>query len=176
MAMIDTRRHLQPLNIVLIEDDDGDAKAIRRALERARIANPVRRCIDGVEALAFLRGETGLPPQNYVILLDLNMPRMNGIEFLGHIRGDPALHHAIVFVLTTSEHERDIASAYSHNVAGYILKSNAGNEFLHLVGTLDHFWRVVVLPDMVPPRRPLPSSDEGVPPDADGTAQAVADR
>jgi len=140
---------VHPLDIILVEDDDADAKAVRRALEKSCIANPVRRLKDGVDALAFLRGEAPTkPPPQYIILLDLNMPRMNGIEFLEALRNDPKLHRAIVFVLTTSSDQRDIGNAYDHNVAGYILKDDAGFDFIKLVGTLDHFWHVVELPEI----------------------------
>ncbi|MHA6324231.1 response regulator [Roseivivax sp. CAU 1753] len=141
----------QLLNIILVEDDDGDAKAIRRALVKAKIANPVQRVMDGVEALALLRGVNGHIPRNFVILLDLNMPRMNGIEFMAELRNDPDLNSAIVFVMTTSRDERDRADAYSKNVAGYILKSNVGEDFIDLVNTLDLYWRVVELPTIVQP-------------------------
>lgn len=81
---------LRPLlNIILVEDDDGDAKAIRRALKKVRIANPVIRVTDGVEALGLLRGETDRPPERYVLLVDLNMPRMNGLELVGELRAGP---------------------------------------------------------------------------------------
>ncbi len=145
LAKLDDR---SPLNIILVEDDDGDAKAIRRALARAKIANPVIRLIDGVEALGLLRGETGTPPDSYILLIDLNMPRMNGIELLEEIRKDQRLKGAVAFLLTTSSDERDRAAAYAHNVAGYIQKENAGSDFVNLIGTLDHFWRIVELPDM----------------------------
>ena len=144
------------LNIVLIEDDDGDAKAIRRAFERSGIANPIRRLRDGVEGLSFLRGELAEePPNHFVILLDINMPRLNGIEFLAEVRADPKLKPAVIFVLTTSDDERDIVAAYDFNVAGYILKHNAGIDFLELVGTLSRFWKVVVIPTVqnMPPDR-----------------------
>ncbi|WP_119840264.1 response regulator [Pseudooceanicola algae] len=134
------------LNIILIEDDDGDAKAIRRAFSKARIANPIIRVTDGIEALALLRGESGTPPASYVILLDLNMPRMGGLEFLSRIRADPRLQKEIVFITTTSNDDRDKSEAYAHNVAGYILKTKAGTDFINLVGTLDHYWRIVELP------------------------------
>ncbi|WP_233270346.1 response regulator [Chachezhania sediminis] len=136
-----------PLNIILIEDDDGDAKAIRRAFGKSGIANPIHRMRDGVEGLAFLRGELDIPPpEHFVILLDVNMPRMNGIELLTELRADPQLRRALVVVLTTSDDERDIIAAYDANVAGYILKRNAGFDFLELVGTLNQFWKVVVIP------------------------------
>ncbi|MBQ4823597.1 response regulator [Leisingera sp. HS039] len=137
------------LNIILVEDDDGDAKALNRAFDRARIANPIKRFVDGVEALAFLRGEMHqVPPPNFVVLSDINMPRKNGIELLKEIRADPVLHKVLFIVLTTSADERDISAAYANNVAGYILKSNAGGMFVDLMATLDNYWRIVELPDI----------------------------
>ncbi|WP_244867865.1 response regulator [Vannielia litorea] len=139
----------QMLNLVLIEDDDGDAKAVVRALKKSHIANPIHRLRDGVEALAFLRGEGPTPPpEQYVLLLDINMPRMNGHEFLAKLRSDPRLNRAVVFMLSTSEDETDVFRAYDQNVAGYIIKGRAGADFLELINTVEHFWRIVVLPDM----------------------------
>ncbi|SIO18147.1 response regulator [Vannielia litorea] len=143
------------LNIILIEDDDGDAKAVLRALSQSRIANPVHRMRDGIEALAFLRGEGATrPPEHYVVLLDINMPRMNGHEFMAELRNDPRLNRAVVFMLSTSRDETDIARAYDKNVAGYVLKGNAGMDFLRLINGVEHFWRIVVLPDMTQPGQP----------------------
>ncbi|MGR3455477.1 response regulator [Pseudooceanicola sp.] len=144
-------RPRRPLDIILVEDDDADAKAVRRALSKARIANPVVRLVDGVEALAYLRGESGTPPPSYILLVDLNMPRMNGLEFLAEMRRDPQLRGAVAFLLTTSGDQTDIAAAYDRNVAGYVLKENAGNDFLNLIATLDHYWRIVELPRIAPP-------------------------
>lgn len=134
------------LEIILVEDDDADAKAVHRALERSQVARPAARLIDGVEALAYLRGESGTPPPRYVLLVDLNMPRMNGLELLAEIRRDARLHPAVAFLLTTSSDFGDIAAAYAQNVAGYIVKENAGTGFADLVGTLDHYRRLVELP------------------------------
>lgn len=150
MRAASASRPRRPLDIILVEDDDADAKAVRRALTKAQIANPVARLVDGVEALAYLRGISGTPPPSYVLLVDLNMPRMNGLEFLAELRRDPQLRGAVAFLLTTSGDEGDIAAAYDRNVAGYVLKENAGNDFLNLIGTLDHYWRIVELPRIVP--------------------------
>lgn len=137
------------LNIVLVEDDDGDAKALQRAFQKAKIANPLYRVRDGVEALEFLRGQMGItPPKKFVVLCDINMPRMNGLELLSEIRKDPDLCMTLIFMLTTSDDESDIAAAYRNNVAGYIIKSRAGHMFLDLMETLDAYWRVVELPDI----------------------------
>ena len=135
------------VTLLLVEDDAIDAEAIQRAFRQHRIANPFVVVRDGVEALAALRGESEVEvPHPYVVLLDVNMPRMHGIEFLDAIRADPALSRTIVFVLTTSDREEDKVAAYEHNVAGYILKSRAGEDFLEVVKLLRVYWRLVEFP------------------------------
>ncbi|UWQ81243.1 response regulator [Leisingera sp. S132] len=137
------------LSIILVEDDDADAKALHRAFEKAKIANPITRFADGVEALTFLRGEMNqVPPPHFVVLSDIKMPRKNGIELLREIRADPLLHNILFLVLTTSDDERDISEAYAKNVAGYILKSRAGDMFADLMAALDNYWRIVELPEI----------------------------
>jgi CheY-like chemotaxis protein len=138
----------RPLNILLVEDDDGDAKAIERAFKKARIANPILRAVDGLEALEMLKGTGGKmkPPSPYLLLVDLNMPRMNGIQLIQALRADPDLRHTVAFVLTTSKRDEDKTAAYDLNVAGYILKRTAGNDFLNLVSLVDFYWRIVELP------------------------------
>ncbi len=138
----------KPISILLVEDDDVDAEAIKRAFLRQKISNPITRATDGIEALALLRGEDGVEKLKspYIILLDINMPRMNGIEFLEQIRNDATLQGCIIFVLTTSESNRDIDEVYAKNVAGYIIKSRAGKDFSSLVGLIDHYWRYIELP------------------------------
>lgn len=136
------------VTILLVEDDLIDAEAIKRAFVKARIVNPLMILSDGLEALECLRGigETPPPPRPYLILLDLNMPRMNGIEFLEELRKDEDLHDNVVFVLTTSEDDRDKLAAYEKHVAGYMVKANAGEDFMKLIGMLDHYWRIVEMP------------------------------
>lgn len=136
------------VTVLLIEDDEIDAEAIQRAFQRARIANPIVNVTDGIDALDKLRGTNGVEPlaRPFIILLDLNMPRMNGIEFLEEIRSDELLRHSIVFVLTTSDDDRDKVAAYDKHVAGYMVKSKAGEDFMQLIGLLDHYWRVVEMP------------------------------
>src|SRR5512142_2167408 len=119
-----TRRMTPPdrtLNLVLVEDDEIDVMNVRRALERAHVTNPLFIANNGLEALELLRGPQ-VPRERRLVLLDLNMPKMNGIEFLRELRKDPALHHTPVVVLTTSDDERDKVQAYDLNVAGYLLK------------------------------------------------------
>jgi CheY-like chemotaxis protein len=139
---------LKDVAILVVEDDDGDAKTMERAFMRAKIANPRYRAIDGIEALEMMRGENGKQKLNrpYLLLIDLNMPRMNGIQLLQEIRRDPVLKRTIAFVLTTSKREEDKLAAYDLNIAGYILKQTADEDLLRLVKLIDCYWRIVEMP------------------------------
>jgi CheY-like chemotaxis protein len=136
------------VNFLLVDDDEVDTKAVKRAFRMRQVINPLHTARDGVEALEKLRGAPGSPaiPRPYIILLDLNMPRMDGIEFLRALRQDPQHKDAVVFVLTTSEDDRDKQLARDLNVTGYIVKSRVSREFLELVSMLDQYWRLVELP------------------------------
>lgn len=138
----------QDVSILLIEDDDIDAKAVTRGFKKLKLINPIVRATNGQEALAMLRGNNNQLQINkpYIILLDLNMPIMGGLEFLSHLREDQALQDAVIFVLTTSEDDTDRVKAYQQHIAGYILKSNVGDGFKNVIKLLDQFWRLVVLP------------------------------
>lgn len=138
----------QEVSVLVVDDDDVEQMAIERAFKRQKIANPLYAAKDGLEALDILRGGNGKPPlpKPYVILLDLKMPRMNGIEFLGELRKDPDHRHAVVFVLTTSRDEQDKLHAWNNHVAGYIVKSNVSKEFIEVIGLLDCYWRIVEMP------------------------------
>jgi len=137
-----------PINILLVDDDDGDAKAVQRSFQKAKIANPLTRAVDGMEALEMLKGTNGKTklPSPYVMLVDLNMPRMNGIQFIQALRADKALHRSVVFVLTTSKRDEDKLAAYDLNVAGYIVKETAGMDFMNLVNLMECYWRLIELP------------------------------
>jgi CheY-like chemotaxis protein len=130
-----------------VEDDDLCIMGLVRAFKVAKIANPVSFAHDGIDALEMLRGTNGRGrlPRPYVILLDLNMPRMGGIEFLEELRKDDDLRRSIVFVMTTSDADEDKVKAYNLGVAGYILKTPA-NAFLETAALLDTYWRVVEFP------------------------------
>ena len=134
----------QEVSILLVEDDDIDAMGIERALKKLRLANPFIRAKDGVEGLTILRKSAIERP--FIILLDLNMPRMNGLEMLKELRQDPQLTDCVVFVLTTSKDDEDRSSAYKEHIAGYIVKSNLDTDFTELLKLLDHYWRLVELP------------------------------
>ena len=133
------------LNILLVEDDQVDVMNVKRAFDKNRITNPLFVAGNGVEALAMLRGGQ-VPASRRMILLDLNMPRMNGIEFLREVRKDPELHHIPVVVLTTSNDERDKIEAYNLNVAGYLLKPVTFINFVELMAALNKYWALVELP------------------------------
>ncbi len=132
------------VTLLLVEDDDIDAMGVERALKRRRIANPLLRARDGIEALEILR--SGQVEKPYLVLLDLNMPRMGGLEFIQEVRKDPKLSDAVVFVLTTSKSDEDMTAAYRSHVAGYIVKSEVGDCFSNVVQMLDAYWQIVLLP------------------------------
>ncbi|HMQ55223.1 MAG TPA: response regulator [Anaerolineae bacterium] len=138
----------EDINILLVEDDEVDAEAVVRALQRLNVKNPLTIVTDGLEALNVLRGEAGRAPlpRPYIILLDLNMPRMNGIEFLDALRQDPQLKRSVVFVLTTSNRPADKIATYDRHVAGYLVKSRTGADFSELIMLLDWYQRVVEFP------------------------------
>lgn len=140
------------IHILLVEDDDIDAEAVMHGFQSQRIANPFTWVRDGVEALAVLQRKEGYPivPWPSMILLDINMPRMNGIEFLQTLRKDPELRRSVVFVLTTSDRDEDMMAAYDEQIAGYLLKSRAGRDFVDLVSMLDAYWRIVEFPVEMP--------------------------
>jgi CheY-like chemotaxis protein len=132
------------VSLLLVEDDDVDALGVKRALKQRRISNPLIRACDGVEGLELLRsGKVTMP---YLVLLDLNMPRMGGLEFLQVLRSDAAFKKSVVFVLTTSKSDEDMMAAYDLNVAGYIVKSELTGSFDRLVDMLNGYWQIVELP------------------------------
>jgi CheY-like chemotaxis protein len=133
------------LNILLVEDDEVDVMNVRRAFQKNHIANPLFVATNGVEALEQLRGGQ-IPRDRRLVLLDLNMPQMNGIEFLRELRRDPDLRVTPVVVLTTSNDERDRIEAYDLNVAGYLLKPVTFGNFCELMATLNKYWALVELP------------------------------
>jgi CheY-like chemotaxis protein len=133
------------LNILLVEDDQVDVMNVKRAFEKNRIANPLFVAGNGLEALALLRSKQ-IPDARRIVLLDLNMPRMNGLEFLRELRADPELQSAVVVVLTTSNDERDKIEAYNLNVAGYLLKPVTFINFVEVMAALNKYWTLVELP------------------------------
>lgn len=133
------------LNILLVEDDEIDVMNVRRAFEKNRVSNPLYVAGNGLEALEMLRG-TEVPKERRLVLLDLNMPKMNGIEFLEALRADPDLASTSVVVLTTSNDDQDKIDAYNLNVAGYLLKPVTFSNFCERMATLDKYWTLVEMP------------------------------
>lgn len=133
------------LNILLVEDDQVDVMNVKRAFDKNRIANPLYVAADGVEAMELLKAGK-IPRERRIILLDLNMPRMSGIEFLRALRADPDLALTPVVVLTTSDDERDKINAYNLNVAGYLLKPVTFVNFVEVMAALNKYWTLVELP------------------------------
>lgn len=138
-------RPYKEVTILLVDDDDVDVLGVERALRKLKILNPVVRARDGIEGLALLRHPSAVR-RPYLVLLDINMPRMNGLEMLTELRNDSRLSSAVVFVLTTSKADEDKVVAYEQHVAGYIVKNQVGDGFLRVMEMLDHYWRVVELP------------------------------
>jgi len=133
------------VRILLIEDDDIDAMAVERGIRKLKLANPICRAKNGLEALEILRDKDAII-RPYIILLDLNMPVMGGLEFLKKIREDSNLKDSIIFVLTTSAADEDRAAAYQENIAGYIVKSDVKDGFHQVISMLNCYWRLVLLP------------------------------
>jgi CheY-like chemotaxis protein len=138
------------INILLVEDDEVDVMNVKRAFKKNNITNPLYIANNGLEALVMLRGQEGtasvIPPQRRLILLDLNMPKMNGLEFLYELRNDPELKATPVIVMTTSDEDKDRVEAYKLNVAGYILKPVTFSNFAQVMVTLNHYWTLSEMP------------------------------
>jgi CheY-like chemotaxis protein len=131
--------------VLLVEDDTIDAMTVRRAFKDLKVANPLVHAVNGEEALTYLKDETKDKP--CLILLDLNMPKMNGIEFLGVAKADLALKKIPVVVLTTSSEERDVVESFRLSVAGYIVKPVDYRNFVDAIRTINLYWTLSELPD-----------------------------
>ena len=140
-----------PIEILLVEDSLPDIDLTREALEDAKVANNLHVARDGIEALAFLRREPPHQdaPRPDIILLDLNMPRMDGRETLEHIKADPEISHIPVVILTTSQAEEDVLKSYRLHASCYITKPVDLEQFLRVVRAVEDFWLSVV---KLPPR------------------------
>ena len=131
--------------ILLVEDDRVDAMTVKRALKDLKITNQLVHKLNGEEALEYLRDNGNKKP--CVILLDLNMPRMNGIEFLKIIKADDELKKIPVVVLTTSREEQDKVESFKLSVAGYMLKSVDYKKFVETIRTINIYWTLSELPN-----------------------------
>jgi CheY-like chemotaxis protein len=131
-------------SVLLVEDDAIDAMTVRRAFKDLKLTNALDHVTNGEEALEYLRRPNSAPP--CVILLDLNMPRMNGIEFLKVVKADLTLKRIPVVVLTTSTEDGDIVNSYRLSVAGYIVKPVDYKKFVEAIRTIDLYWTISELP------------------------------
>ena len=136
------------LNILVIDDDDITAEIVERALRKVDGQFMITAATDGREGLNILKGvsDTSIP-RPHLILLDLNMPCMNGFEFLEAVRSDGELRDNVIFVLTTSDADTDRSRAYHEQVAGYMVKSKVGPQFARLANLLSQYHSAVDLPN-----------------------------
>jgi len=144
MTDIDTQG--EPVEILLAEDNPGDAKLTRKALEQGKVINNLHVVTDGVDAMAYLRqeGEYADRPRPDLVLLDLNMPRKDGREVLQDIKSDDDLRRIPVVVMTSSQAEEDIVQSYDLHANAYVTKPIDFDGFLDVVGSLEDFWLSVV--------------------------------
>ena len=134
------------VNILLVDDDEVDVMTVQRAFKKNNLSNPTFIAHNGVEALDMLRGtggQTKITPRPGIILLDINMPKMNGLELLKELRADPELRSINAFVLTTSNDDKDRVEAYNYNVAGYIVKPITFESFVSAVSILQNYWKLI---------------------------------
>jgi CheY-like chemotaxis protein len=139
---------LPALNILLIDDDDVATEGVIRSLRKVPMECGIFTAQDGLDGLEILRGQTPEKsiPSPFLVLLDLNMPRMDGLEFLAELRADENLHRTVVFVLTTSSRDTDRAAAYQQHIAGYMVKSDVGPQFSKLAELLRSYRQSIILP------------------------------
>ena len=136
---------LRPVRVLLVEDNPGDVRLVREALAEGTVPSELSVARDGVEALAFLRRGDGHAdaPRPDVILLDLNLPRMDGREVLQAVKSDPSLRTIPVVVLTSSEADRDIAQAYALHANCYVPKPVDLDRFIAVIHSIQQFWFTV---------------------------------
>jgi len=137
-------QHSKP--ILLVEDDNVDAMTVKRALRDLKVGNVLAHSVNGEDALEYLNGEEAHKP--FLILLDLNMPKMNGIEFLRAIKGDDRWKKIPVIVLTTSKERRDVVESFELGAAGYMVKPVDYARFVEIIGTIVLYWRSSELPKL----------------------------
>ena len=130
--------------ILLIEDDDVDVMTVNRALQDSKVTNQVVSLGNGEEAIEYLRNENSVKPN--IILLDLNMPKMDGTEFLRIVKADKELKKIPVVILTTSNSDRDVVEAFELGAAGYMVKSVDYEKFVETIRSIDQYWTLSKLP------------------------------
>jgi two-component system, chemotaxis family, response regulator Rcp1 len=136
----------EPIEILLVEDNPGDARLAVEALKESKVHNHLHHVVDGVEAMRFLRREgeyAGMPAPD-LILLDLNLPRKDGREVLAEIKEAPELRAVPVVVLTTSAAERDLVKSYDLHANAYVVKPIDLERFIEIVQAIEEFWFSIV--------------------------------
>ena len=143
---------IKPIDILLVEDNPGDVRLTREALKEGKVLNSLHAVTNGVDALEFLRhiGQYAKAPHPDIILLDLNLPRMDGREVLAEIKTDPNLRRIPVIILTTSQAEEDVINAYDLHANCYIAKPVDLDQFIKVIKSVDEFWFTIV---KLPPNR-----------------------
>ena len=139
----------RPIRILLVEDNPGDIRLAQEALKEDKLSSNLYVVNDGVSAMQFLRGEGsyGDMPRPDLVLLDLNLPRMDGREVLAEVKRDPELGKIPIVVLTTSRADEDVCRAYSLNCNCYVTKPVAFDDYIEVIKAIDSFWfSVVALP------------------------------
>ena len=146
------RESTKVIDILLVEDNPGDVRLTREALKEGKVLNTLQVVVDGIDALEFLRltGPYAKSPHPDIILLDLNLPRMDGRELLAIIKADPALRRIPVVILTTSKAEEDIIKSYDLHANCYINKPVDLDQFITVVKSVEDFWFTIV---KLPPDR-----------------------
>ena len=134
--------------VLLVEDDSIDAMTVHRAFRDLKLTNPLKHVLNGEEALAYLQDPAN--PKPSVVLLDLNMPKMNGIEFLRAVKADPMLRRTPVIVLTTSSEMRDVVESFRLSAAGYVIKPVDYKNFVEAIRTIGLYWTLSELPKEEP--------------------------
>lgn len=129
---------------MLIEDDDVDVMTVKRALKDLKVTNELVPMGDGEEAIEYLKSEGAVKP--CIVLLDLNMPKMDGTEFLKIVKEDSALKKIPVVILTTSSSDRDVIESFELGAAGYMVKSIDYEKFVETIQTIDRYWTLSKLP------------------------------
>jgi two-component system, chemotaxis family, response regulator Rcp1 len=136
----------EPIEILLVEDNAGDARLAQEALKENKVHNNIYHVKDGVEAMTFLRreGPYADAPVPDLVLLDLNMPRKDGREVLAEVKDDPALRLIPIVVLTTSAAERDLIESYGLHANAYVVKPLDLERFVEVVQAIENFWFTIV--------------------------------
>src|SRR5688572_2315816 len=145
-TLMSTKSTPEPIIILLVEDNPADARLTAEGLKRAKVLNQLHIVEDGEEAVAFLRreGQWSAAPRPDIVFLDLNLPKMDGREVLSIVKGDPALEHIPIVVLTSSDADVDILKAYKAKANCYVKKPVMFQEFLNTIKLIDDFWLSVV--------------------------------